>query len=79
MNVCVQAEFTIFMALRADLVEREDVEECLEAFTKLDQNQSGTITIDDCFFVPDRAAALGREKASAGLSKLEVSLNTVSE
>lgn len=65
------------MALRGGLIDREDVDDCIDAFDKLDQNHSGTLTIEDCYFIPDRVAKLGRHKVLAELSKLESALNEV--
>ena len=65
------------MALRGGLIDREDVDDCIDAFDKLDQNHSGTLTIEDCYFIPDRVAKLGRNKVLAELSKLESALNEV--
>eukprot|EP00750_Incisomonas_marina_P014321 INCI17637.4.p1 GENE.INCI17637.4~~INCI17637.4.p1 ORF type:complete len:422 (+),score=50.32 INCI17637.4:930-2195(+) len=74
-KACSKAEFTIFMAMRGGLIDREDVDDCIDAFDKLDQNHSGTLTIEDCYFIPDRVAQLGRNKVLAELSKLESALN----
>jgi len=68
----LQAEFVLFMALRAKIVDREDIDECIEAFEKLDQNRSGTLTLEDCVFIPERIAKLGRERVMAELQKIEV-------
>ena len=65
------------MAMRGGLIDREDVDDCIDAFDKLDQNHSGTLTIEDCYFIPDRVAQLGRNKVLAELSKLESALNDV--
>ena len=71
--LCVdQAEFVVFMALRANLVEQDDVDDCLEAFRKLDKNKSGTLTLEDCVFLPDRILQQGREQVEKELRKIEV-------
>ena len=54
-------EFLVYMLLTLQKVDKSDIEEILDLFTKLDKDGSGTLTMDDIAFISNKTSCLHME------------------